>query len=158
MDGVMICLLSLIHEVGSLDIGYTDNNQREKDVLRILWVPDRLRTPIHITAVKWLPPYPSWYKVNVDGSSLSSPGWIFSEGIFHNCKGFFVAAFTEAFGWGFPLEAELVATLLVIRHAHKNGWLNLWIESDSILVVRALKSSQSSISWRLRALWDFVVT
>ncbi|KAL8480424.1 hypothetical protein ACS0TY_027090 [Phlomoides rotata] len=96
-----------------------------------------------------IPPDPGQYKVNIDGSTLFSPGWIYAGGIFRNSRGFFIAAFTKPVGWGFPLEAELAAGLLDIRHAHRLGWNNLWIELYSILVVRALLLLLESISWRL---------
>ncbi|KAL8488357.1 hypothetical protein ACS0TY_024584 [Phlomoides rotata] len=45
--------------------------------------------------------------------------------ILDGIRGFFVAAFMEPMGWGFPLDAELAAGLLAIQHAHKFGWQNL---------------------------------
>ncbi|KAL8556929.1 hypothetical protein ACS0TY_004414 [Phlomoides rotata] len=55
--------------------------------------------------------------------------------IFRNSKGFFVGTFCTHIGRGNPLEAELAVILHSIIYAHAQGWLFLWVESDSSLVV-----------------------
>jgi ribonuclease HI len=39
-----------------------------------------------------------------------------------------------------PSFAVLSGALRAIEPAHQNQWLNLWLETDSILVVKAFKS------------------
>ncbi|KAL8481095.1 hypothetical protein ACS0TY_027580 [Phlomoides rotata] len=62
-------------------------------------------------------------------------------------RGFFVAVFSKPVGWGLLVEAEIDVGLLAIRYAYHHGWTNLWLESDSILAVRALQNFQPSVSW-----------
>jgi len=44
-----------------------------------------------------------------------------------------------------------------IEIAHNNGWLHLWLETDSLLVLPAFKSV-SIVPWRLRNRWDNCMT
>ncbi|KAL8546882.1 hypothetical protein ACS0TY_006556 [Phlomoides rotata] len=75
---------------------------------------------------------PHWYKANVDGSVSSALGW-----------------FCTRIGCGYPLEAELVAILHSIIYSHSQGWLFLWVESDSSLAVDMVQKKIPLISWRL---------
>ncbi|MCH84036.1 ribonuclease H protein, partial [Trifolium medium] len=50
------------------------------------------------------------------------------------------------------LFAELCGVLRAIEIAAQRNWLNLWIETDSSLVVLAFKNS-SLIPWSLRNRW-----
>ncbi|KAL8520046.1 hypothetical protein ACS0TY_010832 [Phlomoides rotata] len=77
----------------------------------------------------------SWTKVNVDGSAPSSLGPLFTGAIFHNSRGFFIAAFTKAVGWGYPLEAELASILHAILFTFDRGWHSLWVDSENIFAI-----------------------
>ncbi|KAL8507325.1 hypothetical protein ACS0TY_018025 [Phlomoides rotata] len=99
----------------------------------------RPQPPISTTVIRWKPSQAGWHKVNVDGNAPFSPGPIFVGDIFRNSRGFFVAGFTKAVGWGFPLEAELAAILHAILFTIDYSWHSLWVESDSILVIQTLQ-------------------
>ncbi|KAL8523724.1 hypothetical protein ACS0TY_013625 [Phlomoides rotata] len=135
-----------IYQTDHLQIGCTEQDTREWTIMCRLRIAGRTRPPVSVVLVRRKPPDLEWYKVNIDGSSLLSPGQIFAGGIFRNNRGFFVAVFTKSIGWGFPLEAELAVGLLAIQYDHRHGWKHLWIKSNSILVVRALHSFQGSSS------------
>jgi len=50
-------------------------------------------------------------------------------------------------------EAEIHGAMTAIEIAHENNWLNLWLESDSLLLVMAFKDA-SMVPWSLRNKWD----
>ncbi|KAL8473828.1 hypothetical protein ACS0TY_029936 [Phlomoides rotata] len=71
--------------------------------------------------IRWRPPQAGWYKVNFDVSATSSPGHLYSESVFRNARGFFVAAVANNAVWGYPFEAELAAILHAILFAFEKG-------------------------------------
>lgn len=149
---------ALIREADSLGLGYSDGSVRDLTVLRHLRLHGTFRPPLHTRVGRWRPPAAGWYKVNVDGSFDGSPGMIFGGAIFRNSRGFFVAAFSRPVGWGLPLEAELAAALWAVRFAFNRGWLRLWLETNSEMVVRFLNAPHTVIPWRLRSLWrEFLI-
>jgi ribonuclease HI len=48
--------------------------------------------------------------------------------------------------------AKISGTIRAIEIAYHNHWHNLWLETDSVLVVKAF-SNHSLISWSLRDRW-----
>ncbi|KAL8497872.1 hypothetical protein ACS0TY_021282 [Phlomoides rotata] len=101
--------------------------------------PSRRWVPI---SVRWRGPQAGWYKANVDRSVSSAPGCMYVGVIFRNSRCFFAGAFCTHIGRGYPLEAELAAILHSILYAHAQGWLFLWVESDSPLLLTRVKLSQ----------------
>ncbi|CAJ2657526.1 unnamed protein product [Trifolium pratense] len=79
-----------------------------------------------IKEVLWQPPVFNWIKCNCDGSSI---------------------------GISSSLHDELIGAMTAVEIAHSKGWINLWIETDSMLVVLAFKSSKV-VRWTLRNRWD----
>ncbi|KAL8492487.1 hypothetical protein ACS0TY_023892 [Phlomoides rotata] len=73
--------------------------------VRELLILDRLGVSGHsaptrtTTIVHWRLPQAGWIKVNVDGRAPSSLGPLYAGGVFHNSRGFFVAAFAKSVGW-----------------------------------------------------------
>jgi len=51
----------------------------------------------------------------------------------------FIACFAENLGDGNAFHAELSAVMRAIELANQRGWRNLWLETDSYLVVLAFK-------------------
>ncbi|KAL8542633.1 hypothetical protein ACS0TY_003495 [Phlomoides rotata] len=134
-----------IKETNQTALGHFDGSVRELLILSHLGISGRPQPPSSTTIIRWKPPQASWHKFNVDGGAPSSPGPIFAGAIFRNSRGFFVTAFTNAVGWGFPLEAELAAILFAFDY----GWHSLWVESDSILAIQILQNHIQIIPWRL---------
>lgn len=103
-----------------------------------------------IIEVLWQPPPRAWVKCNTDGSTngiLSSCG-----GIFRNYKAEFMICFGENTGPGDSLHAELSGAMRAIELANTHQWTNLWLETDSELVVKAFKNN-AIIPWHLRNRW-----
>jgi len=51
------------------------------------------------------------------------------------------------------LNSKLIAAMLAIEIANFKNWRNLWLETDSMLVYLAFKSSKI-VPWNLRNRWD----
>jgi hypothetical protein len=89
---------------------------------------------------------------NVDGASnnvSSVRGGLFRD---HNAE--FIVGFAENIGHHHSsLIVELSGVMRAIEMSNLHNWTNLWIESYSILVVSAFKSS-SIVLWLIRNRWD----
>jgi len=110
-----------------------------------------LRAPI-IKEVIWSPPLQSWFKCNIDGASNGNPGNSACGGIFRNHEVEFVCCFAEPLGNSTSYLAELSGALRAIDLAYENSWTNIWLETDSSLVVLAFKN-EDHITWSLRNRW-----
>jgi ribonuclease HI len=109
--------------------------------------------PPSIKEVLWQPPVFNWIKCNSDGASLGNPGPSSCGGIFRNSNAEFLGAFAYNLGISNSLCAELNGAMYAVEIAHRKGWKNLWLETDSMLVVSAFKSSKT-IPWQLKNRWD----
>jgi len=76
--------------------------------------------------------------------SLSACG-----GIFRNHNSNAILCFSEPLGICTSYQAELCGFIRAVETNHENNWNNIWIETDSSLVVLASKSS-NQIPWNLR--------
>jgi ribonuclease HI len=104
-----------------------------------------------IKEVIWCPPSLGWIKCNTDGvaSSVTSS----CGGIFRNFLADMVCCFAQNTGQGFAFHAELCGAMSAIEIAHSFHWRQLWIETDSSLVVKAFKND-AIIPWKLRNRWS----
>jgi len=73
-------------------------------------------------------------------------------GIFRDFTGKFIGGFTQNLITNSPYVAKLIAAIMAIEIAYSNGWHNLWLETDSQLVLLAFKS-KAMIPWDLRNRW-----
>jgi len=74
-------------------------------------------------------------------------------GIFRNADANFLGAFSINLGVTTALNSELVAAMVAIEIAKFKHWHNFWLETDSMLVYLAFKSSKI-VPWALRNRWD----
>ncbi|GAU26383.1 hypothetical protein TSUD_221100 [Trifolium subterraneum] len=105
-----------------------------------------------IKEVLWQPPCFNWVKCNIDGSSLGNPGLSSCGGLFRNCSATFLGAFAYNLGISNSLVAELNGAMFAIELSVQKGWLNLWLETDSMLVVSAFKNPHV-IPWQIKTRW-----
>jgi ribonuclease HI len=115
------------------------------------------RTPI-LKEVLWQPPLLKWTKCNIDGASNGNPGNASCGGIFRNHAADFIYAFAEPLGIASSFFAEISGAMRAIELAFHHNWHNLWLETDSSLVVAAFSNPDKLISWRLRNRWRNVLT
>ncbi|GAU12290.1 hypothetical protein TSUD_141980 [Trifolium subterraneum] len=52
-----------------------------------------------------------------------------------------------------PYHAELCGAMRAIEIAHQLDWKNLWLETDSTIVVSAFKNRSAPVAWNLRNKW-----
>jgi len=101
----------------------------------------------------WSPPLHSWIKINTDGAAIKNPNKAATGGIFRNSEGLCLGGFSQFLGNGNALYAELFAAMNAIELASSMGFSNVWLESDSQLVILAFKSI-SIVPWGLRNRWE----
>jgi hypothetical protein len=102
-----------------------------------------------IVEVIWSPPLQGWVKCNTDGTSVGNPGIAACAGIFRNNLGANLGCFAHYIGVANALYAEIMGIILAIECAVDRNWRQLWIESDSMLVISAFKNV-SIIPWPLK--------
>ncbi|XP_057808992.1 uncharacterized protein LOC131023449 [Salvia miltiorrhiza] len=85
---------------------------------------------------------------------MGAPGIIAAGGVFRDNWAMVRGCFHIKGGVGFAFEAELLAIITAITLAHDRNWLRLWIESDSMYVVKLLESRSSDVPWRFMNLWQ----
>ena len=61
--------------------------------------------------------------------------------------------FAEPTGLKNAFHAELLGAMKAIELANQFHWNNLWLESDSALVINAIKNN-ALVPWSLRNRWD----
>ncbi|CAJ2662070.1 unnamed protein product [Trifolium pratense] len=107
--------------------------------------------PTSIKEVIWQPPFFDWVKCNTDGAfnaATSACG-----GLFRNSDAAFLCGFAvNTDNASSAFSAELCGAMQAIEIAAFKNWNNLWLETDSTLVVKAFKSS-SLVPWALRNRW-----
>ena len=113
----------------------------------------KVNPPKHhlIKEVLWSPPCFNWVKCNTDGASHGNLGLASCGGIYRNANADFLGAIN--LGVTSALNSELIAAMLAIEIAKLKNWRNLWLETDSMLVYLAFKSSKI-VPWSLRNRWD----
>ncbi|XP_057792980.1 uncharacterized protein LOC131009580 [Salvia miltiorrhiza] len=140
-------------EINFHHTGSTDSSWSDYLTTRRLGIQQRVKPPPRMIEVYWWPPTHNWMKVNTDGSAMGAPGVIAAGGVFRDNWAMVRGCFHIKGGVGFAFEAELLAIITAINLAHDRNWLRLWIESDSMYVVRLLDSRSSDVPWRFMNLW-----
>ncbi|WJX23528.1 hypothetical protein P8452_12731 [Trifolium repens] len=104
--------------------------------------PSQQQQAINFELPRWQRPRPYWWKCNVDASFTQNPsitgwGWCI-----RNSNGSFIAAGTNSRKHNFTVpEGEALAILEALRVASSRGWSNIIFESDSKVVVDAIKAT-----------------
>ncbi|KAL8506337.1 hypothetical protein ACS0TY_017274 [Phlomoides rotata] len=119
----------------------------------IFGVVGRRSRSFAIKCVRWQRPPLQYIKINVDGGASGAPGKITGGGVFRNSFKVFRDCFAMNHGKWFAFEAELSTALYTIELAHARGWWKVWLECDSIYVVRIFREQSPKVLWRLIAQW-----
>ena len=109
------------------------------------------RAPL-IKEVIWQPPILHWIKANIDGALNKNPLKSSCGGIFRNAAGVCIGSFSQNLNTNSFYIEELLAAILAIEIAYSKGWQNLWLETDSQLVLLAFQK-RSHVSWEIRNRW-----
>jgi ribonuclease HI len=138
---------------GNNTLKSSSNSIRDFNFLKMFRI--RIHQP-RIPVVKeiiWQPPILNWIKCNTDGASKGNPGIASCGGIFRDHNANLIYAFAEPLGVESAFFAELCGALTAIELAFEKNWVNLWLESDSSLVVAAFKNPKNPVAWPLRNRW-----
>lgn len=119
---------------------------------QLFGIPLKTSNP-HIPRVShWLPPDSGWVKINCDGSSFGP----YPNGsicfVIRESHASFLGAMVQNIGYASSLEAEFCACMLALEKAMELQLTQVWIETDSLLVVKAFHTS-TGIPWRLINRW-----
>nr|KYP62205.1 hypothetical protein KK1_016730 [Cajanus cajan] len=87
--------------------------------------------------VRWFPPSAGWIKCNTDGAFFTFSSLAACGIIFRDSRANLIGCLVETVLAKSTLEAELLAIIHAIQIARRHGWMALWIETDSILAIRA---------------------
>ena len=117
----------------------TNNSIRDFTILKNFSVRTHSPKTPQQKEVIWQPPPITWLKCNIDGASKGNPGMSGCGGIFRNCQFEVVCSFVEPLGNSNSFIAELCAFMRAIAIAKHQNWHNIWIETDSTLVLTASK-------------------
>ena len=102
--------------------------QADFSFLDSLAVLHHCRRVKEIIMVVWKAPSAPWLKVNTDGSVIG--GHATCGGLFRDTLGTFRGAFYCNIGIQSVFYAEVLGIILAIEFAAREGWSNIWLESD----------------------------
>ncbi|PNX85809.1 ribonuclease H [Trifolium pratense] len=103
--------------------------------------------PSGYVLVSWKSPSAPWLKENTDCSVRNSVAAC--GAIFRDYTGGFLGGFSCQLHVSSVLHTEILAIIIAIEQAHQRGWLHVWIESDSQIVIQASKD-HSIVPWDIR--------
>jgi ribonuclease HI len=146
-------VISKVSLSGNLTSKTSASNIQEFTIMKFFKVNIKPPKATGIKEVIWFPPFHSWIKVNTDGASVQNPLRVAAGGIFRNSDGDCLGGFAQFLGPVSALIAELSDAMATIELAAANGFRNVWLESDSQLVILAFKSN-SVVPWSLRNKWE----
>jgi ribonuclease HI len=106
----------------------------------------------------WMLPFLNWTKYNTDGASCGNPCLASCGGVFRDHNVDFLLAFVEPLGIASSYFAEFSGAIKAIEIAFDNHRNNLWLETDSMLVVNAFKNQNNCVAWPLRNRWKNAMT
>lgn len=89
------------------------------------------------------------YKLNSDSYSRGNPGLSGGGGLLHDSKGAFVFSLSYYFGSLTSLHAELKALVFGVQLCLAQGYTELHIEADSLVLVQMMQGCCACL-WRLQ--------
>ncbi|XP_022858861.1 uncharacterized protein LOC111379670 [Olea europaea var. sylvestris] len=103
--------------------------------LRVLGIQKRKPHNKISKFVRWIPPLPTWVKLNIDGCCIGNPGNCGGGRVIREENGELIYAFYTFYGHSNNTWAELKAFLEGIHICVERNFLNIVIESDPQVVV-----------------------
>ncbi|GAU35387.1 hypothetical protein TSUD_160380 [Trifolium subterraneum] len=123
----------------------SSNSIRDFSFLKYFKIEIHQPKQTYLREVCWQPPGVNWLKCNIDGASNGNPGLSSCGGIFRNSSSDFVYGFAEPLGVATSFYAELCGAMRAIDLAFQFHWHNVWLETDSVLVVSASLAVKKSM-------------
>jgi ribonuclease HI len=125
-------------------------NAAEHAAIKLLHLEPKPAPPMTVRLVLWKSPSVEWIKANTDGSVTHASAAC--GGLFRDYTSRFLGGYAQRVN-GTVLHAELMSMILAMELAHRQGWLALWIESDSKAALQAFENHQV-VPWDLRNRWS----
>jgi ribonuclease HI len=142
---------------GNCTSKFSSNSLRDFSFLKTFRISiHHPKTPI-LKEVCWQPPLLNWFKCNIDGASNGNPGNSSCGGIFRDHEANFILAFAEPLQITTSYVAELSGAMRAVEIAFQKNWKQLWIESDSAIVVSTFNNPTKQVAWQLRNRWRNVM-
>lgn len=116
-----------------------------------IWKTLKVKIKI-IKEIFWHPPIINWVKCNSDGGSNGNPGLASYGGVFRSHDADFLGCIDDPSGLTSSYQAKFIGVIITMEIAYDNHWNFFFLETNSILVVKAFKDS-SYIAWCLRKRW-----
>jgi ribonuclease HI len=135
----------------------SSNSMRDFTLLKRFNVIIHCPRPPSYRDILWTPPLLNWIKCNTDGASIGNPGNASCGGVFRDSNAEFLLAFAEPIGHASSYLAELCGAMKAVEIAHARNWTNIWIETDSALVVTTFNNPSKPVPWSLRNRWRNVL-
>lgn len=149
-------IISATSLAGNATSKSSNNSIRDFTILKIFNVATHQpRAPL-VKEVFWSPAHFSWLKCNIDGASNGNPGPSACGGIFRKHDASFLSCFAEPLGLSTSFHAEICGALRAIEIAFHNNWTDIWLETDSSLLVLAFQKP-TLVPWQLRKRWHKVM-
>ncbi|GAU17935.1 hypothetical protein TSUD_330600 [Trifolium subterraneum] len=143
-----MCSISSTSLTGSNTSKASSNSIRDFSFLKYFKIEIHQPKQTYLREVCWQPPGADWLKCNIDGASNGNPGLSSCGGIFRNSSSDFVYGFAEHLGVATSFYAELCGAMRAIDLAFQFHWHNVWLETDSVLVVSAFNKPTALVPWQ----------
>lgn len=148
--------LAINNIINAVNLSGNYTNKSSNSSVRDLIILKKFNVLVHppkptcIKEIIWSPPIVGWIKCNTDGASTATSSSC--GGVFRDQNANFLSCFAENLGGGSAYQAKLAAIMRAVEIASQRNWRNIWIESDSTLVVMAF-NKMSMIPCSLRNKW-----
>lgn len=81
-----------------------------------------------------------WMKVNTNGIAKSNPSAFACDGVFQSHEGQFIHSFGMNFLIAISFYLEVFRVILAMKIAKVKGVSDIWLKSDSLIVIGCLQS------------------
>lgn len=152
MSSLFNSILAEVKLSYNLVISKGASSMQDFKVSRLFGIPVKTRHFTTIQEVSWTPPPAGCIKFNYDGSSFGSPPCGAVGVVIRDSFSKFLGAFAQNVGHATPLDAEFSACMFAMEKASALHLSDIWIETDSLGVVKAFKS-QEGVPWKMKTRW-----
>lgn len=138
----------------SFDLVLTKGSSALQDfkVARLFGIPLKARRFVPLLDVTWIPPHLGCIKFNCDGSAFGSPSCGAIGVVLRAFPSIYISSFVQNIGYETSLEAEFCACLFALERASEMHYGDIWIETDSLSVVKAYNTG-AGVPSRMQARW-----
>lgn len=157
MGSLINCIIAEVKQSFDLVLFNTADAMSNFKISQLFGIPIKARNISILNSTHWIPLQPGCVKINCDGSSYGSTPSGSIGFLFRNNTSGFLGALVQNIGLASPLEAEFSSCMLAIEKALELHLTNIWIETDSSLVVKAYQTNKG-VPWQFLNRWRNCMT